>query len=274
MSTNPLSESLLGRDVNYPSHYDPSVLFAIAREPNRASLTIPTVWHGADIWYAYEVSWLNAKGKPIVAVGRFNVPWNSPHLIESKSFKLYLNSFNESRFESIKSVKKSMEQDLSAVAGAHVEVSLHELHPYSGPLMSHLDGELIDGLDIDIDCYEPNAELLHCADSQTKVNETLVSHLLKSNCPVTGQPDWGTVQIKYTGDQIDQAALLRYIVSFRMHTEFHEHCVERMYNDIMATCHPEQLFVMARYTRRGGLDINPWRSSHPIDVADIRTVRQ
>lgn len=274
MTINPLTESALGQQVSYPTQYDPSVLFAIERAPNRANLTIPAQWYGADIWYAYEISWLNAKGKPIAAVGRFSVPWNSSHLIESKSFKLYLNSFNESRFESIKSVKKTMEQDLSAMANATVEVSLYELEPYSGPLMGRLEGEVIDHLDIDIDCYEPAPELLRCVEQGEVVNEALVSHLLKSNCPVTGQPDWGTVQIKYTGTQIDPAALLRYVVSFRRHTEFHEHCVERIYHDIMQRCQPEQLFVMARYTRRGGLDINPWRSSHPLDIADIRTTRQ
>lgn len=273
MTTSSLKNSLLGQDVSYPTHYDPSVLFAIDRAPNRQGLNLPEHWHGADIWYAYEMSWLNAKGKPIAAVGRFSIPWNSPQLIESKSFKLYLNSFNESRFESIKAVKKCLEQDLNAVAGAPVQVSIYELDPYTGPIMGTLQGELIDHHDVEIDCYQPNPDLLQCHDTEI-VNETLVSHLLKSNCPVTGQPDWASLQIAYTGPRLDQSALLRYIVSFRQHTEFHEHCVERIYHDLMERCRPEQLFVMARYTRRGGLDINPWRSSHALDVADIRTVRQ
>lgn len=274
MTTDQLIQSPLGQDTAYPNQYDPSVLFAIERTPNRSTLALPNEWYGADIWYAYEISWLNAKGKPMTAVGRFTVPWDSTYLIESKSFKLYLNSFNNSRFESIKTVKKSMEQDLSAAANANVEVSLYELEPYSGPIMGHLEGEVIDHLDIDVTHYSPNADLLTCNENGMKTSETLVSHLLKSNCPVTGQPDWATLQIKYTGVQIEQEALLRYIISFRQHTEFHEHCVEKIYTDIMTRCQPTQLFVMARYTRRGGLDINPWRSSHAVEVADIRTVRQ
>lgn len=274
MKTPSISQSPLGTTTSYPTRYDPSVLFAIEREPNRTTLALPKDWYGADIWYAYEISWLNAKGKPMVAVGRFNVPWDSPYLIESKSFKLYLNSFNESRFESIKAVKKCMEKDLSTVAQAVVEVSLFELEPYSGPIMGHLEGEVIDHFDVEVEHYTPNADLLACHPEGLKTSESLVSHLLKSNCPVTGQPDWATLQIKYTGTHIDQQALLRYIISYRQHTEFHEHCVERIFADIMMHCQPTQLFVMARYTRRGGLDINPWRSSHAIEVADIRTVRQ
>lgn len=274
MSTNTLNDSPLGQEVSYPTRYDSSVLFAIEREPNRAELHIPANWHGADIWYAYEISWLNSKGKPIAAVGRFSTPWNSPCLIESKSLKLYLNSFNESQFQDLATVQELISRDLSAVAQAKVEVSLYELTPYDGPTISALDGQVIDDLDIAIDCYQPNANLLQCLENGTETQESLVSHLLKSNCPVTGQPDWGTVQIKYTGTQIDPEALLRYIVSFRQHTEFHEHCVERMYNDIMEHCQPSSLFVMARYTRRGGLDINPWRSSHAVKVEDLRTVRQ
>lgn len=274
MNTSSLIHSPLGQDVNYPSRYDPSVLFPIARQTNREALVLPSQWYGADIWYAYEISWLNPKGKPIVAVGRFSVPWNSPSLIESKSFKLYLNSFNESHFESIEAVKKHMMQDLSATAGASVEVSLYPLSPYEGPALGSLEGTVIDQLDIEINDYTPNPALLEVAANETKTNEILVSHLLKSNCPVTGQPDWGTVQIQYTGQAIQPESLLRYIVSFRKHTEFHEHCVERIYSDIMAHCQPEQLFVMARYTRRGGLDINPWRSSHPKQVVDLRTARQ
>lgn len=274
MTSLSINQSPLGKETSYPSQYDASVLYPIARAPNRGELIIPEHWHGSDIWYAYEISWLNNKGKPIVAVGRFSIPWNSPFLIESKSFKLYLNSFNESQFENIRAVKKHMEHDLSAVAGAHVDVSLYALDPYDGPFMGHIIGELIDHQDIEISEYQPNPKLLHSNTNAKPINETLVSHLLKSNCPVTGQPDWGTVQISYTGHPIDKAALLRYIVSFRKHTEFHEHCVERMYSDIMEQCQPDQLFVMARYTRRGGLDINPWRSSHRIEVPDIRTARQ
>lgn len=272
IETNP--QLPLGQAVSYPTQYAPNLLFAIARQPNRLDLNIPQSWYGADIWYAYEISWLNPKGKPMVAVGRFSVPWNSPNLIESKSFKLYLNSFNQSQFENADAVKKRMEHDLSAVAEAAVTVSLFSLEPYNGPLMGPLEGTVIDDLDILVNEYKPTPELLHCKMNGAEVNEVLVSHLLKSNCPVTNQPDWATVQISYTGPQIDAEALLRYIISFREHTGFHEHCVERIYCDIMTHCQPTQLAVIARYTRRGGLDINPWRSSHAINLADIRTVRQ
>lgn len=269
-----LSELPLGQAVTYPSHYDPTLLFAIARQPNRSDLSLPQNWYGADIWYAYEMSWLNAKGKPIVAVGRFSVPWDSPNLIESKSFKLYLNSFNQSQFESEQAVQQRLEQDLSAVAQAPVAVSLYSLTPYNGPIMADVTGTVIDNLDIEIKDYTPKPELLSCKENGAVVSEKLVSHLLKSNCPVTDQPDWATLEIHYTGPQINAEALLRYIVSFRQHTGFHEHCVERIYSELMQHCQPTQLFVMARYTRRGGLDINPWRSSHAVELADMRTVRQ
>lgn len=273
-SNSQIEQSLLGQEVSYPTHYDPSLLFAIARQPNRDALTIPKEWYGADIWYAYEISWLNQKGKPMVAIGRFNVPWNSPNLIESKSLKLYLNSFNESHFEDVATVQQRIEQDLSKVAGVKVGVTLYNLEPYFGPSVQLLEGEVIDHLDIEVSDYQPNPDLLRCQPDSSEINKVLISHLLKSNCPVTGQPDWGTVQIKYSGPKIDTAALLRYIISFRQHTEFHEHCVERIYSDIMAHCQPTELFVMARYTRRGGLDINPWRCSHDVLVDDVRTVRQ
>ena len=274
MTTTTVSLSPLGKEVSYPTHYDASVLFPIERAPNRSELTIPSSWYGADIWYAYEISWLNTKGKPLVAIGRFAIPWNSPFLIESKSLKLYLNSFNETCFDTIEQVQTRIQKDLSAVAGTTIEVTLYTLETYQGPRTVSLEGELIDQLDITAEHYEPSPHLLQCAPEANTVNETLLSHLLKSNCPVTGQPDWATVQISYTGKAIDKAALLRYIISFRRHTEFHEHCVERMYHDVMKQCQPERLFIMARYTRRGGLDINPWRSSHPMDVPDLRTERQ
>lgn len=274
--TNPnsVTHSLLGQEVTYPTQYDPSVLFAIERAPNRSTLSIPTDWLGQDIWYTYEMSWLNSKGKPIVAIGRFAFDWNSPVLVESKSFKLYLNSYNETRFESMAAVQSLLAQDLSALTQSTVQVQLYLLDDYQGPSAQPLEGVLIDNLDIEITHYQPEPTLLSCVADPRLVSESLVSHLLKSNCPVTGQPDWGTVQIQYTGPAIDHAALLQYIVSFRKHTEFHEHCVERMYHDIMQQCQPEKLFVMARYTRRGGLDINPWRSNFVSEVLDQRTQRQ
>jgi len=273
-SSHSISDSPLGNEVHYPTRYDPNVLFAIERAPNRTHLTLPENWLGEDIWYAYELSWLNEKGKPMVAIGRFSFPWHSPFLVESKSFKLYLNSLNETHFAAQEDVKALLVRDLSALTQSEVDVQLYLLEHYEGPRAQPLEGTCIDQLDVAITHYQPAPELLTCNADQGTRTETLVSHLLKSNCPVTGQPDWGTVQISYTGTAIDHAALLRYIVSFRKHTEFHEHCVERIYHDLMQRCQPEKLFVMARYTRRGGLDINPWRSNYVKTVPNQRTERQ
>lgn len=274
MSSSPLDQAPLGRDVAYPVHYDPSVLFPVNRETNRALLPFVPNWAGADIWHAYEVSWLNARGKPVVAMARFIVPHNSPYIIESKSFKLYLNSLNESRFNLRNEVQQRLQEDLSAVAGAHVEVVLTDLHDVEIMHCTPLEGLNIDDADVDIEHYQPNAGLLQCIANAQPVSETLTSDLLKSNCPVTGQPDWGSLQIQYKGLQIDHEALLKYIVSLRRHTEFHEHCVEKIYCDIWQACQPEFLFVYACYTRRGGLDINPWRASGPISFKPTRTPRQ
>ena len=274
MSETKLSDSALGRDVEYPDRYDSSLLFPIDRAPNRETLHYAGQWIGADIWNAYEISWLNLRGRPQVAIGRFVVPADSPRLIESKSFKLYLNSFNEERYETTAEVAAIMRADLSRIAGGpvevHLEANLDTLELACGPF----SGECLDDLEISVDRYLPDPGLLRRASHEEVVTETLFSNLLKSNCPVTGQPDWGSVQIGYTGPRIDRESLLKYIISFRRHTEFHEHCVERMYCDIQAAIKPESLFVMARYTRRGGLDINPWRSSAPTTVEELRNPRQ
>ena len=274
MSDSTLKQAPLGREVSYPTAYDPSLLFPIEREPNRSSLTLPGPWYGADIWNAYEVSWLNSRGLPRAAMARFHIPADSPCLIESKSFKLYLNSFNETRHDSTADVATLLQADLSRVAGSKVEVSLQDDMARLEVHCKPLEGRCLDDLGVTIDRYEPDPALLQRAAGADTVTETLVSHLLKSNCPVTGQPDWGSVQVRYTGPRIDPESLLKYIVSFRRHTEFHEHCVERMYCDIWQVLQPQSLFVMARYTRRGGLDINPWRSSQPLEVSDTRTPRQ
>ncbi|HLV27497.1 MAG TPA: NADPH-dependent 7-cyano-7-deazaguanine reductase QueF [Burkholderiaceae bacterium] len=268
------NETLLGREVEYPRAYDRKLLFPIERATNRQGLERPGDWYGADIWNAYEVSWLNARGLPQVALARFIVPADSPRLIESKSFKLYLNSLNEERYERAEDVVALLKADLSEAAGAAVNVWLESDLSALEVRCAPLPGTCLDKLDITIDRYEPDPALLQRMPGNEQVSETLVSNLLKSNCPVTGQPDWGSVQVSYTGPRINHESLLKYIVSFRRHTEFHEHCVERMYCDLWEVLEPQSLFVMARYTRRGGLDINPWRSSHPVDVADLRTPRQ
>lgn len=273
------SELLLGKTVLYKDQYDPSLLFPVARAQNRVSLPADIAFRGVDVWNAYELSWLNAKGKPVVALGEFTVPFDSPNLIESKSFKLYLNSFNGTRFAHNEQVIEKMQQDLSAAAGKAVEVMLKD----SGESVMRPqwpgDGTCIDALDIDCQDYELNPQHLSCDASALEsgakaVRETLYSQLMKSNCPVTGQPDWATVVIRYRGAKIDAAGLLKYIVSFRNHAEFHEHCVERVFCDVMQRCQPEQLSVYAKYTRRGGLDINPFRSNYEEWFDNRRAARQ
>jgi 7-cyano-7-deazaguanine reductase len=272
-----LADAPLGRDVPYPDQYDPTLLFPIPRAENRAHLGIGAVlpFHGVDIWNAYELSWLDTRGKPCVALARFVVPAGSPNIVESKSLKLYLNSFSQTRVLDTDELQRRIAADLSAAAGLRVAVEVIPPGRFDTLRMAELQGHSLDSLDIEIDAYEPAPELLRCVPGAPVIEETLTSQLLKSNCPVTGQPDWGSVQIRYRGPRIDRAALLRYIVSFRRHTEFHEHCVERMHVDIMRACAPESLAVYARYTRRGGLDINPWRGTPGLDAPpDVRTARQ
>ena len=239
------------------------------------------IFLGADLWTAFELSWLNLKGKPQVAIAHITVPAESTHIIESKSFKLYLNSFNATRFVDAQAVRDCMREDLDTalwhggqiMARCGVKIILPE--EFDKEPVHELDGLNLDRMDIECTHYQPAPELLRAQKDEAPVTETLVSHLLKSNCLVTGQPDWGSVQISYSGDQIDQAGLLQYIVSFRNHNEFHEQCVERIFMDIWTRCKPLKLSVYARYTRRGGLDINPWRTSHPQSPPpNIRTARQ
>ena len=280
---NSPDQSLLGKVVGYADQYDASLLYPLARAAQRAEIGIngQPVFLGADVWTAYELSWLNLRGKPQVAMGRFIVPCETTHLVESKSLKLYLNSFNNTQFASIEEVKKTMQQDLSAAVwhgGAiqsAVGVQLLTPEQFGTEKIHELQGVNLDRLDLDCTHFQPAPELLSAAFHEQPVTETLCSHLLKSNCLVTGQPDWGSLSISYSGAQIEQAGLLQYIVSFRNHNEFHEHCVERIYMDILTRCKPTKLSVQARYTRRGGVDINPWRSSHPQAMpVQIRTARQ
>ena len=263
--TNTVDLSPLGKTSAYRTDYAPELLFPIPRQGKRDEIglgvgtTLP--FFGVDIWNAYEISWLNARGKPQVAIARITVPADSPNIIESKSFKLYLNSFNQTRLDSVVALKNLLQQDLSNGFGATVHISLTQPEEFGMVEMGELDGLLLDRLDIDVDHYSPAPELLKAALDEEPVEEKLVSHLLKSNCLVTGQPDWASVQIHYAGPQIDQESLLRYLIGFREHNEFHEQCVERIFTDILRQCQPQQLAVYARYTRRGGLDINPWRSN-------------
>jgi 7-cyano-7-deazaguanine reductase len=261
MSQKP-EASPLGKSVDYAEHYAPELLFPIPRQLKRDEIGVQDAalpFVGEDLWNAYELSWLDPKGKPVVALASFRVPAESPNLIESKSFKLYLNSFNQTRMPSVAELGKTLARDLSDAAGAQVSVQIEPLNTRPERPMGYPEGVLLDTLDIEVDRYTPAPELLRADHSQAPVGETLYSHLLKSNCLVTGQPDWAMVVVRYFGAPIDREALLRYIISFRRHNEFHEQCVERIFCDILKHCRPESLSVWARYTRRGGLDINPYR---------------
>lgn len=255
--------SPLGKPVEYQHQYDPALLFSIPRQDKRDELgiagTLP--FFGIDLWNAYELSWLNMRGKPQIAMAYVTVPADSPNIVESKSFKLYLNSLNGSRLAGTDAVLALLQGDLSAAFGSPVQVRLILPEQFSTLKFTDFDGMLLDRLDIEVDRYAPDPGLLRSAIGESPIEETLVSHLLKSNCLVTGQPDWGSVQIRYVGPSIDQEGLLKYLIGFRDHNEFHEQCVERIFMDILRQCKPQKLAVYARYTRRGGLDINPWRSN-------------
>jgi 7-cyano-7-deazaguanine reductase len=287
---NTPEQSQLGKSSAYIDHYDASLLFPIPRAGKRFEIGItgaPTFF-GADLWTAFELSWLNPRGKPQVAIAHITVPCDSINIVESKSFKLYLNSFNNSQFTDATAVAACMRADLNAaiwqqagsVLGASpvqssvgVKILLPEM--FDREPVHELDGLNLDRLDIECSRYTPAPDLLAAAFDEAPVSEVFTSNLLKSNCLVTGQPDWGSVRISYEGPQIDQAGLLQYIVSFRNHNEFHEQCVERIFMDIWTRCKPIKLSVYARYTRRGGLDINPFRTSYPQAVPqNIRTARQ
>lgn len=280
--------SPLGKSSAYVDQYDASLLFPIPRAEKRAEigLTDPKKipFMGADLWTAFELSWLNLRGKPQIAIVHCTIPSESTNIIESKSFKLYLNSFNHTRFAHVDAVKSCLRTDITetiwrdapeGVVRSSIGLTLLEPHQFDSEPIHEMDGVNLDRLDIDCTQFTPAPELLRAAREEAPVSEVLVSNLLKSNCLVTGQPDWASVQIHYTGDQIDQEGLLQYLVSFRNHNEFHEQCVERIFMDIWTRCKPIKLAVYARYTRRGGLDINPFRTSSMQKLPrNIRTARQ
>jgi 7-cyano-7-deazaguanine reductase len=279
MTTPDMPEaSPLGKPTTYQTEYEPSLLFSIPRQNKRAEIGVTgsLPFFGIDIWNAYEVSWLNLRGKPQIAIATITVPADSASIIESKSFKLYLNSFNQTRLAGPEALLELLRADLSAGFGAAVHVALAMPETFSTLRMGELEGLLLDRLDLEINDYMPDPSLLHANHEESIVEETFVSHLLKSNCLVTGQPDWGSVQIRYVGPQIDQEGLLRYLIGFRDHNEFHEQCVERIFMDILRQCRPQKLAVYARYTRRGGLDINPWRSNFTTGQrpSNLRNARQ
>ena len=280
---NSPDQSTLGKQTSYPDHYDPSQLYPMERAPKREEigLTGALPFFGADLWTAFELSWLNARGKPQVAIAHFTVPCETPNIIESKSLKLYLGSFSNSQFASADEVRDRLRTDLSEAAWrgadspASIGVRLVLPDSFERERVQELDGLSLDRLDIDCTAYTPAPQLLRPVAGEPPVEETLTSNLLKSNCLVTGQPDWGSIQIRYVGAEIVQEGLLQYLVSFRNHDEFHEQCVERIFMDVWRRCKPTKLAVYARYTRRGGLDINPLRTSHPMALPpNVRTARQ
>ena len=279
---NTPEQSQLGKTSAYADQYDASLLFPIPRAGKRAEIGIAGAapFFGADLWTAFELSWLNLRGKPQVALAHITIPCESTHIVESKSFKLYLNSFNNTRFGDASEVQSRLRADISeavwrgAPHPATVGVKLIAPELFDQEPVHELDGLSLDRLDVECTRYQPAPDLLKAQFDEAPVTEVLTSNLLKSNCLVTGQPDWGSVQISYTGPQIDQEGLLRYLISFREHDEFHEQCVERIFTDILERCQPVRLQVYARYTRRGGLDINPFRSDWEVVPANLRLIRQ
>lgn len=269
--------SPLGKASEYVATYTPALLFPIARTAKWAELgltaqTLP--YQGVDLWNCYELSWLNPSGKPVVAIAEFAIPADSPNIIESKSFKLYLNSLNQSVFATRDDLAAVLQRDLSLAAGASVAVRLRSLAEVEAEGIARLPGVCIDELEVVIEDYaQPQPELLRCA-ADRQVTEALHSHLLRSNCPVTGQPDWGSVVVEYSGAALDHGSFLRYLVSFRQHADFHEQCVERIFLDLQRLLKPQALTVYARYLRRGGLDINPYRSMSAVQADNRRLVRQ
>ena len=258
-------DTLLGKATDYPVVYSPGILQGISRSEGRALLSVNDSnlpFSGADLWTLYELSWLDQNGKPHVGIGEISIPCDSPFIVESKSLKLYLNSLNEHRFSSITEVLATLTTDLGAICGAPVSAEIFTVDDYTAKGLRNMPGICLDKADVHCNDNHanPNPSLLSLLSSDEVVEETLYSHLLKSNCPVTGQPDWASVQISYRGNAINREGLLAYIISFHHHQAFHEQCVEQIFMDVYSACDPEQLTIIARYTRRGGIDINPLRS--------------
>ncbi len=272
-----MSESPLGKHSDYPERYAPELLHGIPRLEGRRELGLgdELPFFGGDVWNAYELSWLDERGKPVVAVGEFGVVADSPNIIESKSLKLYLGSLNGMRYAHWDEVEQMIRMDLrEACGGKGVGAALKSIEEAESRELIKPPGVCIDGLKLEIDAYEPDANFLRVAEDDSEVEETLHSNLLRSLCPVTAQPDWGTVVIRYKGPRIDREGLLRYVVSFRDHQGFHEHCVERMWVDVMGRCQPSELMLQAHYLRRGGLDINPFRTNCQTLVTNPKLLRQ
>ncbi|MEB3753987.1 NADPH-dependent 7-cyano-7-deazaguanine reductase QueF [Acinetobacter sp. MD2(2019)] len=269
-----VEKSLLGKDTAYPTEYQPDILFPIQRAPSRSAYSdVAGVVQGQDWWHVFELSWLNSYGLPQVAIGRLTLPATSPNLIESKSLKLYFNSLNFTRFASTEQLIETVEKDLSKAAEAKVTLSLIDANHLS---VSEPQGICLDQQQPSTLSEHPDASLLKLDADAPIIEEQFYSNLLRSNCPVTGQPDWGTLFIRYHGKKPCLESLLAYIISYRQHNGFHEQCVEQIFADIWQILQPEKLMVYAAYTRRGGLDINPCRVSDLdwLPSAPVRLARQ
>jgi 7-cyano-7-deazaguanine reductase len=270
----------LGRPTDYPTSVDPAVLFAVPRAAARTPLGIAAdalPFIGADIWNAWEVSWLDARGKPCIAVAELRVPCASPNIVESKSLKLYFGGYAMTRFDDARAVREHVARDVSATTDAEVEVEMFEPAQFDRLQVADCAGESLDSQQLDIRDYtSPAPRHLRTQPQAGVVEEALVTRLFRARCPVTGQPDWASLQIRYRGLPIDRAGLLRYLVSFREHPDFHEACVERVFEDIQRQCAPQALMVCARFLRRGGIDINPWRATPGFATppANLRDTRQ
>ncbi|MGI9260547.1 MAG: NADPH-dependent 7-cyano-7-deazaguanine reductase QueF [Woeseiaceae bacterium] len=255
MSTNPL-----GQSAEYPQEYAPEVLFAIPRTESRATLGIDAdlPFQGSDIWNAWDFTWLDNRGQPVAGTASFSIDADSPNIVESKSLKLYLGSFAMTRYEDGVDIVKALYDDLTKLTGLPVSVAIDSNFDENVRVIEQLPGQNIDKQPMTRWSDEVDPELLRAADET--VTETLHTNLLRSLCPVTGQPDIGSLMIHYRGPRIDRSSLIDYIVSFRQHEDFHETCVERMFLDIKEHCGPDELTVYACYNRRGGIDINPFRT--------------
>ena len=270
-----MTELPLGRTTRFPDRYAPETLCRIERADNRERIGLnrPLPFSGVDIWNAWDLTWLDERGQPQTATAEIRIPAESPGIVESKSMKLYLGSFAMSEYASPAAVRDLIATDLGGCSGANVSVRIDALGDTRARSVGRLPGESLDHTGAECSEWEVDAGLLR-ADAETVVSEDLYSDALRSLCPVTGQPDLGSVLVCYEGPRIERASLLRYIVSYRRHQDFHENCVERMFVDISERCGARTLTVYARYQRRGGIDINPFRSNFEDPPRNLRLWRQ
>lgn len=270
-----ISDSPLGKAARYPEAYDATLLYPVERAPQREALGVvgEVPFHGADRWTAWELAWLDGSGRPCAGIARFSVPCTSRSVVESKSVKLWLVSLNNARFDGVDALRATLSRDLSGATGAGVDVDVALPDRWSSLARAEPDGASIDDVVPGAFPGVPDPSLLRSGGAP--VDETLVTRAFRSLCPVTGQPDYATISIDYRGPAIDRAGLLAYLIGYRHHPGFHEHCVESIYMDVLRACGPQRLTVEARFTRRGGVDINPFRSSDPAtDVRSSPTIRQ